>query len=50
MTLKCVFCKEKPKQLSKKEQKAKEDAEFEAMMAELGTNKPAEETKKEETK
>jgi hypothetical protein len=27
------------KKLSKKEQKAKEDAEFEAMMADLGTNK-----------
>ena len=33
-----ILCIEPPKKLSKKEQKAKEDAEFEAMMAELATN------------
>jgi len=46
-----IICIEASKKLSKKEQKAKEDAEFEAMMAGLATdNKPADESKKEESK
>ena len=46
----CTFIESKPaeKQLSKKEQKAKEDAEFAALMGDLGVADAKKEEKKEE--